>query len=366
MADTRDPIDGTLHVDVRKRFASGASVTASFDVTLGAHSILVLFGPSGAGKTTLLRILAGLERPDQGRLVFQSESWLDTERGTWVDPQRRRIGYVTQDSTLFPHLSVRDNIAYGVNESQDPDLAALCGVQELLDRRPRELSGGQAQRVALARALARSPRLLLLDEPFASLDLPARSRLRSDLRGLLERLGVPAVLVTHDRHDALTIGDSIAVMVAGRLQQVGTVAQVFGAPTNAEVAMSLGVETVVPAVVERIDDGLLTLSIGAVSLQAVGGETRPEVGGRVFACIRAEDVVLEPPTSHAPTSARNRLPASVTAVAREGPVDRITLDCGFPLVAVVTHQSRQQMHLVPRADVVAIVKATAVHVVPRE
>jgi molybdate transport system ATP-binding protein len=374
-AASHGPADRTLSVDVTRRFETGATIEASFDAPLDAGSILVLFGPSGSGKTTLLRAIAGLDRPDRGRIVFEGEAWFDADHGHAMAPQQRQVGYVTQDSTLFPHLTVRQNIAYGMglparvgsHPTLDlPAVASLCGVADLLDRRPSQLSGGQAQRVAVARALARRPRLLLLDEPFASLDLPSRVRLRSDLRSLLARVGVPAVLVTHDRNDALAIGDFVAVLAGGRLHQLGSATEVFSAPSNVHVATSIGVETIVPAVVDEIDQGLLRLRIGPATLHAVAGETIPAVGARVFACIRAEDVLLEPPVVHAPASARNRLNATVVAVTPEGAVDRLTLDCGFPLVAVVTRQSRQEMRLQPQSAVMAMVKATAIHVVPRE
>ncbi|MBW8861109.1 MAG: ATP-binding cassette domain-containing protein, partial [Acidobacteria bacterium] len=212
-----------LHVDIRQLFASSFQLVASVDVDLPGGTLLVLFGPSGAGKTTILREIAGLERPDNGVIRFGAEVWCDTAGSIWQPPQARRIGLVFQEPTLFPHLTVQDNIRYGVRHVSDTgptptaaprtlaDIETMLGLSDLDKRYPRELSGGEAQRVALARALAPRPQLLLLDEPFASLDAPTRLRLRRDLRALLQTTQTPAVLVTHDRNEALAMGDVIAV-----------------------------------------------------------------------------------------------------------------------------------------------------------
>ena len=365
MADTHD----TLSVDVVRRFPNGPTVAPSFDVSLPAGSILVLFGPSGAGKSTVLRVLAGLDRPQRGRLRFHGDTWFDGEAGTWVSPQARKVGLVTQAPTLFPHLTVRENIAYGAPRTATTgrrveDLADTCQVAGLLDRRPRELSGGQYQRVALARAMARQPRLMLLDEPFASLDVPARSRLRGDLRSLLRRWGVPTVLVTHDRNDALALGDQMAVIAGGVVKQIGNTADVFSRPLDVDVADALGVETIIPAVVETVDASVALLRVGDQVLRAAAIDGLA-AGTHVFACIRAEDVVLERGSTGA-TSARNRLDASVSSVVSEGVVDRVTLDCGFVLNAMVTRQAREELDITVGSRVVAVLKATAVHVVVRD
>jgi len=179
------PEHAELRVDVEQRFASGVIVAPVLDVELAPGSILVLFGPSGAGKTTMLRQVAGLERPDRGRIQFGGDTWCDMSRGEWRSPQERRIGMVFQQPALFPHLSVRDNIEYGLStlvaaerRQRSGELIRLLAIPELADRLPRALSGGEAQRVAVARALAPKPGLVLLDEPFASLDVPARASVR--------------------------------------------------------------------------------------------------------------------------------------------------------------------------------------------
>ena len=355
-------------VDIAHRFTSGVEVRAALTRTMRPGSIVALFGPSGAGKTTILRAISGLLRPDHGRVAFDGRLWFDSAAGCYVPPQARRIGFVSQETALFPHLTVRKNIEYGLRGASATErlrrVAALLEVVHavgLEDRFPKQLSGGQAQRVALARALAPSPSLLLLDEPFGALDVPTRRELRSEVRALLRDTQTCAIVVTHDRLEALAMGDDLAVVVGGSLRQVGPVADVFQRPADAEVARSLGIETVLPAVVGDTDDGLVTLRVGAARLFAVAGADAAP-GDEVYACVRAEDVAVErgaPP----PGSARNRLAAEIVRIEHEGPVDRLSLECGFPLVAAVTRQSREELGLTPGLQITAAIKATAIHVV---
>jgi len=243
------------------------------------------------------------------------------------------------------------------------EVATLLGISSILDRPAAQLSGGEAQRVALARAVAIEPKLLLLDEPFASVDAPTRARLRRDVGALLRRTGTPAVMVTHDRTDAIAMGDLVAVIVGGVVRQTAAVSDVFSRPADAAVAQSVGVETVVEAVVDREEAGMLLLRAGSARLHAVSGE-HGSAASTVYACIRAEDVTLERAAA-AGGSARNHLPATVVAIEPEGAVDRVVLDCGFRLVAMVTRQARTEMGLAPGAQVSAAVKATSIHLVER-
>jgi molybdate transport system ATP-binding protein len=379
---TAGPAGSVLHIAVAQRFAGGFAIDARLDAVLRPGTMLVLFGPSGAGKTTILRQIAGLERPDEGTISVRGEVWCDTARGVWRLPQSRRIGLVFQDPTLFPHLTVRKNITYGikvrptsdpvpsdrVRPGSDPDLAVeriatLLGIEDLGSRYPRALSGGEAQRVALARALAPGPGLLLLDEPFASLDAPTRLRLRRELRALLQTTGTPAILVTHDRTEALAMGDIVAVLVGGRVRQVGPVSDVFSRPADAEIAATLGIEAVLPGRVAGSSGGLIEVAVGEVTLHVA--EREPIAAGvEVYACVRAEDVTLETRgAGHGST--RNHLAARVVSIASEGPIERVTLDCGFALDALITRRSREELNLTTGDRVTAAVKATSVHLVPR-
>lgn len=363
----------TLHVRLERRFGGGFALAASLDAELRGGAVLVLFGPSGAGKTTILRQIAGLERPDAGVVRFGDDVWCDTARSVWQPPQSRGAAIVFQEPTLFPHLTVAENIRYGVpaasrsvpgTTGRDPaEIEGMLGVADLEHRYPRALSGGEAQRVELARALATRPRLLLLDEPLAALDAPTRVRLRRDVRSLLQTTGTPAILVTHDRTEALAMGDLIAVVIDGRVRQAGAVADVFTRPHDAGVAAALGVEAVLPGRVVAAGDGLVEIAVGDLVLHAAERESMA-AGADVYACIRAEDVTIET-RSPGQASTRNHLAARVIAIAPEGPVDRVTLDCGVALDALITRRSREEMQLSIGARVTAAVKATAIHVVLR-
>jgi molybdate transport system ATP-binding protein len=360
-----------LSVDIEQRFASGALVGAAFRVELPAGAMLVLFGPSGAGKSTVVRAIAGLGRPNRGRVQFGDDLWFDARAGIWVKPQCRGLGYVSQDAALFPHLTVAANVEYALahlpapaRRAQTAAIVDALGLDALRARYPRQLSGGEAQRVALARAVARTPRLLLLDEPFAALDTPTRGHLRRQLRAVIERLQIPAVLVTHDRAEAIAIGDQMVVLAEGRVRQVGRVQEVFQHPADRVVAGSVGMESVIPAVVERVENGLVELRVGGARLRAVDADAGPS-RVEVLACIRAEDVTLER-AAPASVSARNHLQGRIVSIESEGPLERVVVDCGFPLVALVTRSARDEMELAEGLSIVAAIKATAIHLIARD
>ncbi|MGO4882777.1 MAG: ABC transporter ATP-binding protein [Bryobacteraceae bacterium] len=355
-----------LAVDVRKRYTGGPEIAAALRVPLREHGVTVLFGPSGAGKTTVLRLIAGLETPDAGSIRCGDETWFDGTCSIHVTPQQRRVAYLSQDYAIFPHLTVRRNVAYGSRGGRISHLLARFDLEALAERYASQLSGGQLQRVALARALAARPRLLLLDEPLSALDAPLRARMRADLRQLLSHDSgadpLPAIVVTHDRIEAMALGDSIAIMIDGRLRQAGPVSTVFDAPADADVAAAVGVETICAARVVERSAGLLTLEIGQVRLVAVDSG---DPGAEVFACIRAESVTIEQNPAPYPTSARNHFSARVVCVIPEGPLVRVALDCGFRLTAVITRQSEDEMRLREGDRVTAVVKATSIQIVPR-
>jgi molybdate transport system ATP-binding protein len=350
-----------LTVDVQRHFADGPLIQAALDLDLDRFGIAVLFGPSGCGKTTLLRMIAGLERPDSGAIGLDDSAWFEGSR--FLPTPKRRVGYVFQEGALFPHLSVAANIGFGLkgNSARSGRIEALIqrmGLEGLEHRRPGELSGGQKQRVALARALAPQPRLLLLDEPFASLDRPAAERLRHELRSTLKAEGIPALLVTHDRDEALSLGDRMLRMEAGRIVQDGRPEDVLtGLASNADEA---GSESVVSARVVGRREGLLCLEVGGVLLFA------PDPGGdfqQARLCIRSEGVALERCDSQ-PVSTRNHLPARIAGLDLFGALARVRLDCGFPLVALVTAWACRDLGLVVGDPVTALVKATAIRVIP--
>lgn len=227
------------------------SVTKCFDdviavadvsLELAEHELLALVGPSGCGKSTLLRMIAGLHPTESGLIELGGQ--VVDGNGAAVPPERRRVGLVFQEHALFPHLTVDDNVGFGVRDgdriARVAEMLALVGMSEYGGRFPHELSGGERQRVALARALAPRPALLLLDEPFASLDPNLRARVRDDVAAILRSTRTPAVFVTHDQNEALAIGDRVAVMQAGRIVQIDTPERVFHAPASRFVAAFMG------------------------------------------------------------------------------------------------------------------------------
>jgi molybdate transport system ATP-binding protein len=214
----------------------------AFDVELALEverRTVALVGPSGAGKSSVLRAVAGLERGARGRISCGEDIWLDSERGVDVPAERRSTGLVFQEYALFPHLTVAQNVAFGSRRPR-PDLLERLGIAGLAAARPGELSGGERQRVALARALARSPRVLLLDEPMAALDPHTRARVREELRALLRELGLPALVVTHDFEDAAALADLVGVLDRGLLLQLAAPADLVAAPADAFVASFAG------------------------------------------------------------------------------------------------------------------------------
>jgi molybdate transport system ATP-binding protein len=356
----------TLTAHFTKRFSSGAVIRAELRQSGRAPSVTVLFGPSGCGKTTVLRCLAGLERPEEGAIQFGAETWLDAEKSICVPPQRRGIGFVFQDYALFPHLTVEGNIGYGLSHAEHRrcvrDVLERFTLTEAAGRHPHQLSGGQQQRVALARAMIRRPRLLLLDEPLSALDTALREHLRGELRRLLAACEIPVVVVTHDRTEALALGDELVVMSSGAPQQTGPVLEVFNRPANAEVARIVGVETLQPGTILTVNEGLATVAVGKARLIAVAP---PSDARNLFVCIRGEDVILQRDSAVA-SSVRNRLSARVVAVQSGSPLTRVELDAGFPLFALVTRPACEELGLRTGDIVTALIKTPAIHLISRE
>lgn len=357
-----------LHASFVKRFAGGASIQVENLQTPADPCITVLFGASGCGKTTVLRCIAGLERPDAGHIHLNGQVWSDAKKQIFRPTRDRDIGFVPQDYGLFPHLSVERNVAYGLNKIPAPqrcqrvaETLEWIGLNGLAGRLPRELSGGQQQRVALARAVARRPRLLLLDEPLSALDAPTRQSLRGELRGWLRHFAIPTLLVTHDRQEAVALGDELVIMHEGRIIQQGPLHEVFSRPCHPAVASILAVETIQSAQIMDCTDGVATIALNGISLIAMA-EDLPAATREVLACIRAEDVMLSI-GSDAHASARNRLPGIVRSLTPDGPLVRVEVDCGFPLLALLTKQACQQLSLASGSAVHAVIKAQKIHLI---
>lgn len=265
----------------------GKTVVADLCLDLVAGEILAVVGPSGCGKTTTLRLIAGFERPEQGEIRMHGQPLVAP--GVFIPPEKRRIGMVFQDYALFPHLNVFENIAFGLKGWPEPqvqrrveDLLALVGLHGMARRFPHQLSGGEQQRVALARALAPQPQVLLLDEPFSSLDADLRLKLRVDVRAVLKGLGVAALFVTHDQEEALFMGDRLVVMNRGHVQQIGTPEAIFARPANRFVAEFMGNACFLPA---RVTTEGIQTELGMVR-QAVPWPP----GTRIDLAVRADDI----------------------------------------------------------------------------
>ena len=270
--------------DVAKSFGPVVALER-FDLEVQHGQTLCLLGPSGCGKTTALRLIAGFERPDRGFVEINGRRVASPDAS--VPPERRRVGMVFQDFALFPHLSVRQNVAYGVRRDPDrlvrvSELLELVGLAADAERMPHQLSGGMQQRVALARALAPRPDVILLDEPFSNLDQALRTQLRGEVRQILHRAAATAIFVTHDQDEALTIADRVCVMSRGRVEQCAAPEVVYAEPANAFVAGFVGTTNLVHA---DCRDGIAHTRFGPVKLIGPRGG-RPE--GRALAVLRPE------------------------------------------------------------------------------
>jgi len=357
-----------LIANFTKRFSGGAVIRGELRQPACGNSVTVLFGPSGCGKTTVLRCLAGLERPEEGAIQFGTETWFDARQGICLVPQERGVGLVFQEYALFPHLTVAGNIGYGLRgdsaaerERRVREMLERFDLADVTQQHPRQLSGGQQQRVALARSLVCRPRLLLLDEPLSALDIALREELRGQLRRLLAACDIPVLLVTHDRAEALALGDELVVMSDGAMRQSGPVLDVFNRPADAGVAKIVGMETLQPGSLVSESEGLAIVRVGSVTLTAVS----PAIASReVFVCIRGEDVMLQR-DGGAGSSVRNRLSARVVAVQPGSPLTRVELDAGFPLFALITRPACEELELCAGVTVTALIKAPAVHLIPR-
>jgi iron(III) transport system ATP-binding protein len=277
------PATGELVVEGLCKAFGAARVLYHAGLRAPAGEVVALLGPSGCGKTTLLRCIAGLERPDAGQVRLDGRDL--SAPAAFVAPERRRIGMVFQDGALFPHLTVAGNVGYGLSREERrgtrvEEALALVDLAGFGDRLPASLSGGQAQRVALARALVTRPSVLLLDEPFSNLDTSLRVQIRAEVQRLLADLGVTAVFVTHDQEEAFVVGDEVAVMLAGRVVQQATPAELYRAPASRAVAGFLGDANLLPGVATA---GLADTAIGRVPL-------RDGLGGDVDVLLRPEQL----------------------------------------------------------------------------
>jgi len=329
--------------------------------------VLSLIGPNGAGKTTLLQTLSYLLKPFQGEIFFRGRK---VEKNHSVLEYRRKLAMVFQEPLLFD-TTVFNNVASGLKirgmergtiHDRTMEQLERFGISHLKDRSAKTLSGGEAQRTSLARAFALQPEILLLDEPFASLDPPTRDSLIEDLEHILQQTRTTAVFATHDRIEALRLSNRMAVMKDGKILQVGLPGEVMNHPVNEWVASFVGVETILTGKVIKQNGGTFITSVEGQEIEVVGDV---HLGERVVLCIRPENVTLSTRSSQDRTSARNVFPGRIMKITSLGLYQKIHLDCTFPLVAYVTNHSLEELSLTEGKEVRASFKATAVTVIKK-
>jgi molybdate transport system ATP-binding protein len=337
------------------------SLELDAELDLPGGACLALAGPSGAGKSTLLRVIAGLVRPDRGRVCCRDEVWLDTAQGIDLAPEHRRCGYVFQDYALFGHLRAWQNVAYPLRgqpraqrRTRARELLERFGIASHADQRPATLSGGERQRVALARALAREPSALLLDEPLSALDARTRARAARELGIILAEVDAPAVLVTHDFAEAALLGDQVAVIDKGRIVQRGSATELAAAPATAFVADFTGA-VVLTGTARPGPDGLT-----AVELDGGGAVTAlDQARGPVAVSIYPWEITIEPAHTTPTGSAQNHVAAQVVSITSVANRVRLGLAGPQPLAAEITPTAARELRLAPGTQVTATWKAAA-------
>jgi len=354
-----------IELDIRLKRPGGFTLETAF--TAPTSGITALFGRSGAGKTTIIQVVAGVVRPDAGRIAVGDDVFFDAARGIDVPIEQRRTGYVFQDARLFPHMSVENNLRYGERRTRAAKaigfgaVVELLGVSHLLTRKPHTLSGGERQRVAIGRALLAQPRLLLMDEPLASLDEARKHEILPYLERLRDEMRLPILYVSHSIDEVLRLSDRVVALRDGKQIAAGPVAKVMSLPEISAVVGRFDLGTLLECVVSR-HDATYALS----TLAFPGGELRVPlvdvaVGAQVRARVRSRDVAIAL-TKPADVSVSNLLHARITAVRlQEGPYADVELAVGpQSLAAMVTRESVERLGLTPGMAVWAMIKSVAV------
>lgn len=344
----------------------------SFEIPSG---FTILFGSSGAGKTTLLDCLAGLTTPDYGHISVANRVLFDSSRGVNVTTAQRRAGYVFQDLALFPHMTVNENVSYGLaqfpHSERSRRVASLLEafrIAHLAGRKARDISGGESQRVALARTLVTDPEFLLLDEPLAGLDIPTKAKIMDDLRQWNRTHNIPILYVTHSREEVFGLGERVMVIDAGRLIAQGTPHEVLSAPVIEAVAQLAGFENIFDAVVEAVrpERGTMTCRIpgdfGGIVLETP--LVRGGVGSAVRIGIRAGDILLaiSPPTG---LSARNVIPGRIQSLEQRDVIISASVKCRIDMEVHLTLAARDSLELIPGKEVWLVIKTHSCRLMQR-
>jgi len=345
---------------------NGREILNIDQLSVRSGEVLTVIGPNGAGKTTLLLILARLLLPDEGSMKFEGKIL------TPKDPldYRRKIGLVLQ-APLLLNASVYVNVVMGLRfhhisgaeqKKRADEWLKRLNIQHLAGQKAGHLSGGEAQRVSLARAFALDPDIIFLDEPFSGLDTPTRARLLEEFQALLAATGKTTVFVTHDMNEALYLGHRVAVLLDGKMHQVGAPDSVFAAPASPEVAAFLGLDTTVAGTVMTANNGHVVVGVQSQHVEAIAAV---DAGRAVLVCLRPEDVTLWAGAELPRSSARNQLSGPIIKLAPRGALFHVVVDCGFPVSAAITRASYHEMGLSLGMKVTVTFKASAVHLIPR-
>ncbi len=350
-------------VDIEQKYA-GRYVLKNINLKIDRGEVFALIGPTGAGKTTLLRLLDLLELPASGGIYFDGTDVTSSKR--FRLEVRRRMSFVLQKPVVF-NMTVYDNVACGLRWRQEEkgsigkrvtSVLGLVGMADYKDRNARALSGGEIQRVAIARALALTPEVLFLDEPTANLDPVSTSKIEEVLAHIIQEQKTTIVMATHDMSQGQRLASRIGVLMNGEILQVGSPIDIFSSPENKEMAEFVGVENILGGTITHKDDSLATIDVNGRFIQAISDY---DVGERVDVLIRPEDITVA--LHKDASSARNMFSGKITRILPLGALVRIEVDCGFPLLGVITKRSAEDLELAAGKEVYTTFKATAVHVI---
>jgi molybdate transport system ATP-binding protein len=362
-----------LRVAVQKRV--GDTGNGEFSLQLDVQFTLaagftILFGASGAGKTTVLDCIAGLQKPDSGRIAAGDMVLFESVTGIDLPARRRNLGYLFQTLALFPHMTARQNIGYGLasldrseRDNRANEIAESFGISGLFDRRPSEISGGERQRVALARALVTRPRALLLDEPLTALDAVTKTRILDDLRRWNDRHAVPILYVTHQREEVHSLGDRVLVLEAGELIADGTPHEVLTRPQFESVAQLAGFENIMECsvVASHAEQGTMTCLIAGTSVSLEVPLSRVDTARRVRVGIRAGDIMVATSLPHG-LSARNVIAGSIVSLRRQDVTVIAEVDCGARFIVHLTPGACHSLDLEVGKPLWLVVKTYSCHV----
>ena len=364
-------LDERLSVQVRKSFSDASDATFSLEVNFAVSAgFTIIFGASGAGKTTLLDCIAGLQTPDEGEIAIGETALFDKKSGRNLPPSRRSVGYLLQSLALFPHMTVEQNVQYGLaalnsseRESRSGEVLESFRISSLAKRRPGEISGGERQRVALARALVTWPRVLLLDEPLTALDAVTKARIVDDLRAWNQRRGIPILYVTHHREEVFALGENVLVLEAGRLAAQGSPHDVLQRPQSESVAQLAGFENIFECsvIASHPEQGTMTCRIAGSVLDIEVPLTRLDASLPLHVGIRAGDILVASATPQG-LSARNVLPGVVTSLQQRDVTVIVKVDCGAEFEVHLTPGARQSLRLESGTRIWLVVKTYSCHV----